>query len=116
MDTIQHPYFYQYNMEKIAFKMYLKPGCEKEYQKRHQEIWPELKTLLKTAGVADYTIFWDEETNLLFAVQKTSGTGSQTLGEKEIVKKWWEYMADLMQTNPDNSPLSTKLTSVFHLD
>ena len=57
-------------MKREAFKMYLKPGFEKEYQKRHSEIWPELVKLLKANGVSDYSIFWDQETNVLYAVQK----------------------------------------------
>jgi L-rhamnose mutarotase len=104
------------SMEKVAFKMKLKPGFKDEYQKRHNEIWPELSALLKANGISDYTIFLDEETNTLFGVQMLSGESSQDLGSTEIVQKWWTYMADIMDTNPDNSPVSTPLTKVFHLD
>ncbi|MFD1628749.1 L-rhamnose mutarotase [Pseudopedobacter beijingensis] len=103
-------------MQKIAFKMYLKPGYEEEYKKRHHEIWPELKQLLKESGISDYTIFFDKESNVLFAVQKIEGKNSQKLGENEVVKKWWAYMADIMGTNADNSPLSDPLKEVFHMD
>lgn len=97
--------------------MKLKPGAAAEYIKRHQAIWPELKELLKDAGISDYSIFLDEETGTLFAVQKNQGdVGSQDLGRTEVVQRWWAYMADLMETNPDNSPQSTPLTEVFHLD
>lgn len=100
-----------------AFKMYLKPGFEKEYEKRHNAIWPELRKLLSDSGVSDYTIFWDKKTNILFAYQVVSGEGgSQDLGETEIVKKWWAYMKDIMDTNPDNSPISIPLEEVFHMD
>ncbi len=101
---------------KIAFKMKLLPGFAEEYKKRHNEIWPELSTLLKQNGVSDYTIFLDEETNILFAVQQQNGTSSQNLGDTEIVQKWWAYMADIMETNSDNSPVSKNLVEVFHLD
>ncbi len=104
-------------MKREAFKMYLKPGFEKEYEKRHNEIWPELKQLLKDAGVSDYTIFWDKETNILFGYQVVDGdASSQDLGGTEIVQKWWKYMADIMDTNPDNSPISIPLKEVFHMD
>ncbi|NJK97201.1 MAG: L-rhamnose mutarotase, partial [Bacteroidales bacterium] len=74
-------------MKKEAFKMYLKPGFEAEYEKRHNALWPELKALLKEAGVYDYSIFWDKDTNILFAVQKNEGSaGSQDLGSNPIVK------------------------------
>ncbi|KIA91029.1 L-rhamnose mutarotase [Pedobacter kyungheensis] len=100
---------------KIAFKMKLKPGFEAEYKKRHDEIWPELVTLLKESGISDYSIFLDEETNSLFAVQQQSGSSSQDLGSTQIVQKWWAYMADIMETNVDNSPKTFPLEMVFHL-
>ncbi|MCF7928701.1 MAG: L-rhamnose mutarotase [Spirochaetales bacterium] len=101
---------------RTAFLMKLKPGKAEEYKRRHDEIWPELKDLLKKNGVFDYSIFLDEETNTLFAVQKNSGgAGSQDLGSNPLVKKWWDYMADIMETNPDNSPVSIPLKEVFYL-
>ena len=104
-------------MRREAFKMYLKPGFENEYEKRHKEIWPELKKLLKESGISDYIIFLDKETNILFASQLVDGdSSSQDLGENPIVKKWWEYMADIMDTNPDNSPVSVPLKEVFYLE
>ena len=103
-------------MERFAFKMKLKPGCKAEYRKRHDEIWPELAALIRSTGVYDYSIFLDEETNMLFAVQKVSGEGSsQDMGSNPVVKKWWAYMADIMETNPDNSPLMAQLEEVFYL-
>lgn len=104
-------------MKRLSFKMKLKPNVREEYTKRHNEIWPELKELLKQAGVSEYSIFLDEETNTLFAFQKVSGDGgSQDLSQNPIVKKWWAYMADLMDTNADNSPVSKTLTEVFYMD
>lgn len=104
-------------MKRLAFKMYLDEGMKEEYKKRHNEIWPELKKLLKESGVGEYSIFFDEETNILFAFQKNSGEGgSQDLGETEIVKKWWAYMADIMKTNPDNSPVSIDLEEIFYME
>lgn len=103
-------------MKKFAFKMKLKPRCKEEYKRRHDEIWPELKKLLSESGVQDYTIFFDEETNTLFAVQYQEGdTSSQDLGSNPIVQKWWKYMADIMETNPDSSPVSIPLERVFHM-
>jgi L-rhamnose mutarotase len=101
----------------VAFKMKLKPGFEEEYKKRHGAIWPELKKLLADSGISDYSIFLDNETNTLFAVQKVSGDrGSQDLGKNPIVQKWWAHMADIMDTNADLSPVTTPLQQVFHLD
>jgi len=53
-----------------AFKMKLKPGCVAEYKKRHDEIWPELSKAHSDAGIPDSSIYFDEETRSLFAVQK----------------------------------------------
>lgn len=104
-------------MERVAFKMKLKKGFEEEYKKRHDEIWPELKALLKDQGVSDYSIFFDEETGILFGVQKVEGdTGSQDLGQNPIVQKWWDYMADIMEVNEDNSPVTIPLKEVFYFE
>jgi L-rhamnose mutarotase len=104
-------------MNRIAFKMKLKPGFEKEYKKRHQEIWPELRALLSSSGISDYSIFLDKETNTLFGFQKTSNIGgSQDLGKELIVQKWWKYMADIMEVNADYSPVTVGLEEVFHID
>ncbi|MDC1402584.1 L-rhamnose mutarotase [Flavobacteriaceae bacterium] len=104
-------------MQRLAFKMHLKEGQKEEYKKRHDEIWPELKQLLKDAGVSEYSIFLDEETNTLFAFQKVSGDGSsQDLGQMEIVQKWWKFMGDIMKTNPDNSPVTIPLQELFYME
>ncbi len=103
-------------MIRNAFKMKLKPGFEAEYKKRHDEIWPELSALLSEAGISDYSIYLDEETLTLFAVQKLAvGHSADLLPSHPIVKKWWAYMADIMETNPDNSPVTVPLREVFHL-
>jgi len=97
--------------------MKLRKGCREEYIRRHDAIWPELKELLSSNGISDYTIFLDNETDTLFAVQKQSeGSSSQELGSEEIVKRWWDHMSDIMETNPDNSPVSSPLEKVFHMD
>jgi L-rhamnose mutarotase len=104
-------------MIRNAFKMKLKPGFELEYKKRHDEIWPELESLLSETGILDYSIFLDEETLILFAVQKISEDFDMDfLPNHPIVKKWWAYMGDIMETNPDNSPIASPLKEVFHMD
>ena len=104
-------------MKREAFQMFLKPGCEAEYEKRHNAIWPELKKLLSENGVCDYSIYWDKDTNILFASQKVQGEeSSQDMGSNPIVQKWWAYMAGIMETNPDNSPVSIPLKEVFRME
>jgi L-rhamnose mutarotase len=102
-------------MKRLAFKMKLKPGFEKEYKKRHDEIWPELSGELTRAGVFDYSIFLDEETLTLFAVQKLEDDNTaDQLPNNPVVRKWWDYMADIMEVNPDHSPVEKRLPEVFH--
>ena len=104
-------------MVRHAFKMKLKPGVAAEYKKRHEEIWPELAGALRAAGISDYSIFLDEETLTLFAVQKLSdGNTAGALPKNGVVRKWWDYMAPLMEVQPDHAPVSTDLKEVFHLD
>jgi L-rhamnose mutarotase len=104
-------------MKQNAFTMKLKPGFEAEYQKRHDAIWPELARELRAAGVSDYSIYLDEATLTLFAVQKLSDNNTAAgLAKTAIVRKWWDYMAPLMEVYPDNSPVCEPLREVFHLD
>ena len=95
--------------------MKLKPGYEVEYKRRHDAIWPELSEALSAAGVSDYSIFLDAETLTLFAVQKLAdGHTADQLPSNPVVRKWWDAMADLMEVNPDRSPVCLPLNEVFH--
>ena len=95
--------------------MKLKPGFETEYKKRHDAIWPELSEVLSAAGVSDYSIFLDAETLTLFAVQKLAdGHTADQLPFNPVVRKWWDSMAELMEVNPDQSPVCVPLSEVFH--
>ncbi|WP_237690495.1 L-rhamnose mutarotase [Salegentibacter lacus] len=97
--------------------MKLLPGFQAEYKKRHNEIWPELSKLLSDRGIYDYSIFLDEETLILFAIQKVRpGANLESLTEEPILRKWWKYMSDIMETNPDNSPVEKPLKKVFHME
>jgi L-rhamnose mutarotase len=103
-------------MIRNSFKMQLKLGNVAEYKRRHDEIWPELSRALSAAGVSDYSIFLDEETLTLFAVQKlTDNNTAAELPKLPIVRKWWDAMAPLMEVNADNSPVVKPLMEVFHL-
>jgi L-rhamnose mutarotase len=103
-------------MHRLAFKMKLLNGFEEEYKRRHDEIWPELKSLLKETGICDYSIFLDTETNLLFGYLNIYEPNAlDDLPNQAIMKKWWDYMKDIMEVNPDNSPVSAPLQEVFYL-
>ena len=96
--------------------MKLFPGMAVEYKRRHDDIWPELAALLRRIGVSEYSIFLDESTNDLFGVLRcVDATALDRLPDDPIVKKWWAAMKDVMETNPDNSPVSLSLREVFYL-
>jgi len=96
--------------------MKLFKGCEDEYKRRHDAIWPELKLLLKETGVSGYSIFLDEETNTLFGVLKIENKMKlNELPNHPVMKRWWAYMKDIMESNPDDSPVSVPLKEVFYL-
>src|SRR4051812_3421006 len=103
-------------MHRVAFKMKLFKGKEDEYKKRHDAIWPELKSLLKATGIEDYSIFLDEETNVLFGVLNIEDPGKlDELPDHPVMKKWWNHMKDIMETNEDGSPVSVRMSEVFYL-
>lgn len=104
-------------MKRSAFKMKLKPGFEAEYKKRHDEIWPEMDEVLREAGIVEYSIFLDEETLFLFAFQKLRDDNTaDELPRNPVVRKWWDYMSDIMEYNPDNTPVVIPLKEVFRLE
>jgi L-rhamnose mutarotase len=104
-------------MEKYAFKMMLNPGMAEEYRRRHAAIWPELAALLKEAGVSDYSIHLDPETNTLFGVLwRTGDHKMDALPNHPVMRRWWDHMADIMQVKPGNEPVAVPLVTMFHLD
>ena len=104
-------------MQRLAFRMKLHPGQEEEYQRRHDAIWPELVALLKETGISDYSIYLDKESlHLLGILQIEHAAKMDALPEHPVMKKWWAYMKDIMDCNPDNSPISIPLQQVFHLN
>lgn len=104
-------------MIRKSFKMFLYPGKEAEYEKRHNELWPEMAAMILEHGGHNYSIFLDPENHVLYGYLEIE---DETLWAKSadtaINRKWWDYMADIMETNEDNSPVAVDLTPVFHLD
>ena len=100
-----------------GFKMKLLEGKEAEYVRRHNELWPEMQTMIHEHGGKNYTIYLDKETNVLFGTIELEDEKLWTqAADTAINRKWWDYMADIMETNADNSPVSIDLQTVFHLD
>src|ERR1700753_429738 len=103
-------------MQRVGFVMKLYKGFEDEYRKRHDAIWPELAALLHETGVREYSIFLQEETGNLFGFLKIDDALKlDSLPSHPVMQRWWEYMKDIMESNPDNSPVSKTLKKVFYL-
>lgn len=104
-------------MNNYAFRMKLKPGAVEEYRRRHDQLWPDLAEALRAAGIHDYSIFLDEETLHLFAVLKLrSNHQRETLPTLPVMRRWWDYMAPLMETEPGNRPREWPLVPLFHFE
>lgn len=104
-------------MEKFAFRMRLKPGMLAEYKRRHDEIWPELVALLKQAGISDYSIHFDSETNQLFGVLwRRDDHTMDDLPKHLVMRRWWDFMSDIMEYNAANEPVAVPLETVFHME
>ena len=100
-----------------AFTMKLYPGQEKEYERRHNLLWPEMKELIHAFGGSNYSIFLDPESLTLFAgIEIEDEARWSETADQKVNRKWWDYMADIMETNEDNSPVCHNLVEVFHLD
>jgi len=104
-------------MQRIGFKMKLFPGQAAEYRRRHDAIWPELVSLLHEAGISDYSIFLDPETDILFAtLRRADNHRMDDLPEHPVMRRWWDFMKDIMAANPDGSPVTAPLIEMFHME
>ena len=104
-------------MERYAFKMFLHASQRDEYKKRHDEIWPDLAVLLRQAGISNYSIFLDDDTNTLFAyLERPKDHTMASLPDHLVMRRWWDYMKDLMQTDATGAPIARPIGEVFHLD
>jgi L-rhamnose mutarotase len=104
-------------MQRFAFTMRLHPGQAEEYRRRHDAIWPELAALLREAGITNYSIFLDERTHTLFGyLERRDDHGMDALPAHPVMRRWWDFMKDIMDTHPDGAPVALPLTEVFHLD
>jgi L-rhamnose mutarotase len=104
-------------MQRVAFTMRLFPGNEAEYEKRHDEIWPELVAELREGGISDFDIYLADDGVTLFATHLLPADAADS-GQPggPVQQRWWKMMAPLMETNPDNSPKTFPLRRVFHMD
>ena len=97
--------------------MKLKPGKAREYRRRHNPIWPELHHDLKAAGISNYSIFCQEETDLLFAYMEVESEEKlKKLQTSAVFKRWRLEMKDLLAGGDEAAAGEEILSEVFHID
>ena len=100
-----------------GFKMKLYPGMEEEYERRHKLLWPEMQDSIHAHGGKNYSIFLDRETLTLYgSIEIDSEEEWAKQADDPINRKWWDYMADIMEVNPDNSPISIPMPELFYME
>ncbi|MEO6711439.1 MAG: L-rhamnose mutarotase [Planctomycetota bacterium] len=98
-----------------AWVMKLKPGNEALYKKRHDELWPEMRSLMERGNVLSFSIY--RYGLLLFAYQDLRDDGaSEESWSAELSGRWWASMAPLMETNSDLSPVEEPVEEMFHFE
>ena len=105
-------------MERYAWVATVKEGKLEEYIRRHNEIWPELVEVLKSAGIYNYTI-WNVGQQLFgyYECEKGTAYAAKVQAERPLVDKWHEYMKDVMVMEMDPvTGAQPKLDQVFFLE
>jgi len=106
-------------MIRKAFLINAKPSMAREYQKRHNPIWPEMEDVLKKYGVSNYSIFLNEDTGALFGYLEIEDENIfRCIGDTEVCQRWWKYMKEVLVSESDEAPMAKEeiLKEVFHLD
>ena len=104
-------------MIRKAFRMYVNPDAHAEYERRHRPIWQELEAALKDHGVKSYSIFLETDSDQLFGYAEIESEDRwAAIADTDVCKRWWAFMSDVMPSNDDNSPISTDLKEVFHIE
>lgn len=104
-------------MERYAWKARIKDGKAEEYRRRHDEIWQEMKDVLKSAGICNYSI-WKVGNDLFgyYECEKGIAYAAKVQAESPVVDRWNEYMKDVMEMELDEKTGAQPLmTEVFYL-
>ena len=105
-------------MERFAWKATVKDGMLDEYKRRHDNIWSELKQVLKDAGISNYSI-WNVGNELFgyFECEKGVEFAEKVQAQSPVVDKWNEYMKDVMTMEMDPvTGAQPKMNQVFLLE
>ena len=104
-------------MLRKAFRMSVNAGKEAEYERRHRPIWQELEETLVRHGVRSYSIFLDPATRDLFGYAEIESEERwAAIASTDVCRRWWRHMKEVMPANADDSPVSSELREVFHIE
>jgi L-rhamnose mutarotase len=104
-------------MHRIAFSLTVPRANLAEYQRRHEQLWPELVAAIAAQGGHNYSIFAIPDLDRVVGYVEVEDLERwQAGGGAELTHRWWRYMAEIMPANPDYSPLADDIYEVFHLD
>jgi len=88
-----------------------------EYERRHRNLWPELRDAIAKQGGHNFSIFAVPELDRVFSYIEIDDIDRWTAGaQTELTRRWWQHMAEIMPTHADGAPLSAELREVFHQD
>ena len=105
-------------MEKYAWRGRIADGQIEEYKRRHDAIWPEMKAVLKEAGIRNYTIWLSgQELFGYYECEKGVAYAARVQTESPVVQRWDAYMKDILIMEKDPvTGAQPQLTKVFELD
>ncbi len=102
--------------ETVAFQLKLRNGQSDEYKRRHDEIWPEMQALLREVGVVAYEIWWEPDSNRLFAwMRRRREHRFPEIRQNAVWKRWQSHMADILEQDSDGVPIRKDLEFMFRL-
>ena len=98
-------------MFSIGLLLKLKPGCEQEYKKRHDELWPEMADAMHKAGVS-MAIYRHENLLFIFATA-TDQQSWDELDRDPVTPRWDKYMSDVLEDDEHGKTFIKNLQQVF---
>lgn len=101
-------------MEKVVWTGTVYPGKMEVYQKRHDQIWPEMRQALCKAGVQNYTI-WSDGKRLIgyYECEDREQTEARKSADP-VFQKWKESMEGVMRLETGQGGLPFQM--IFSLE
>ena len=100
-----------------AWVLEVRPGYEAEYERRHDEIWPEMLEALREAGLRNYSIFRHGLTLFGYFECDDLSAAQAKLAGSDVNRRWAEWMGPIMRVEVDPATRFPYLLPLqFHMD